>query len=36
LIPEGLKPSNPEKYKEIIDKVLEVGDLKQLLNYIEV
>jgi hypothetical protein len=36
LIPEDFKPSSPEKYKEIIDNVLESGDLKQLLNYIEV
>lgn len=36
LLPEGFKPKNPEGYKEIIDKILETGDLAKFLEYFEV
>lgn len=36
LLPSGYNPENAESFKEIIEKVLETGDLKELLNYFEV
>lgn len=34
-LPSDFKPVNPENYKDIIDKILKNGDLKELFNYIE-
>lgn len=36
LLPKELKLNNPENYKEIIDKVLEIGNLEELVNYLEI
>lgn len=33
-LPEGLKTDNAKSYKEIIEKVLENGDLSKLLEYL--
>lgn len=33
-LPEGLKTDNAKNYKEIIEKVLENGDLSKLLEYL--
>ncbi len=34
LLPDGVKSENPETYKEIIDNVLENGDLSKLLEHL--